>query len=71
MALLPYADENKDTSPETLNSLKQPNTLNVAKMIANSEPCFKQFGKLGGVLFTKARLSPKLRDRFLGESERR
>jgi alkylhydroperoxidase family enzyme len=62
MALLPYADENKDASPETLKALSQPNTLNVAKMIANSEPCFKQFGKLGGALFTKAKLSPKLRE---------
>ncbi len=59
MALLPYGDENKDASPDTLQALKQPNTLNVAKMIANSEPCFKQFGKLGGALFTKAKLSAK------------
>lgn len=62
MALLPYADENKNASPETLQALKQPNTLNVAKMIANSEPCFKQFGKLGGALFSKAKLDPKLRE---------
>ena len=62
MALLPYADENKDTSPETLEALKRPNTLNVVKMIANSEPCFREFGKLGGVLFNKVKLAPKLRE---------
>ena len=62
MALLPYGDENKDASPETLEALKRPNMLNVAKMIANSEPCFKEFGKLGGALFTKAKLAPKLRE---------
>jgi len=62
MALLPYGDENKDASPETLEALKRPYMLNVAKMIANSEPCFKEFGKLGGALFTKAKLDPKLRE---------
>jgi hypothetical protein len=60
MALLPYGDENKDASAETLEALKRPYMLNVAKMIANSEPCFKEFGKLGGALFTKAKLAPKL-----------
>src|SRR5260370_41093637 len=62
MALLPYGDENKDASPETLEALKRPTMLNVAKMIANSEPCFKEFGKLGGALFTKPKPAPNLRE---------
>jgi alkylhydroperoxidase family enzyme len=62
MALLPYGDEHKNASAEIVETLKRPNTLNVARMIANSEPCFKQFGKLGGALFTKAKLDPKLRE---------
>jgi 4-carboxymuconolactone decarboxylase len=62
MALLPYGDENKDASPETLKALGRPFMLNVAKMIANSEPCFKAFGQLGGALFNQAKLDPKLRE---------
>lgn len=62
MALLPYGDDTNEISDETREALKRPYTLNVARMMANSEVSFKAFGKLGNALMTKAKLSPKLRE---------
>src|ERR1700726_2478041 len=62
MALLPYGDEGP-ASEETLKFLKSGRlTLNVSRMIANSNAAFKPFNQLGGALIGKAKLDPKLRE---------
>ncbi|HEV3111076.1 MAG TPA: carboxymuconolactone decarboxylase family protein [Candidatus Binataceae bacterium] len=62
MALLPYGDEGP-ASEETLKFLKSGRlTLNVSRMIANSNAVFKYFNQLGGALMGKAKLDPKLRE---------
>lgn len=62
MALLPYGDQGA-ASEETLKLLNSGAiTLNVARMIANSNAVFKYFNQLGGALIGKAKLDPKLRE---------
>ncbi len=62
MALLPYVDESK--APEkTREILHRGNvTLNVARMIANSDAAFYPFSMLGNSLLTRSKLSGKLRE---------
>lgn len=62
MALLPYVDESKvsDKTREILGNT--PRKLNVARMIANTEPVFREFSRLGHALLTRAKLSAKLRE---------
>ncbi|HZO81872.1 MAG TPA: carboxymuconolactone decarboxylase family protein [Candidatus Binataceae bacterium] len=62
MALLPYADEFKvsDKTREILGNT--PRKLNVARMIANTEPVFREFSRLGHALLTRAKLDGKLRE---------
>jgi alkylhydroperoxidase family enzyme len=62
MAQLPYGDEGA-ASEETLKLLKSGRiTLNVSRMIANSNAVFKYFNQLGGALMGRAKLDPKLRE---------
>jgi len=62
MALLPYADETKvpEKTREILNRGRV--TLNVAKMMANSDAAFYPFSMLGNSLLTKSKLNPRLRE---------
>lgn len=62
MALLPYVDESKvsDKTREILGNT--PRKLNVARMIANTEPVFREFSRLGHALLTRAALNSKLRE---------
>lgn len=62
MALLPYVDEGK-LSEESRKLLHRGRvTLNVARMVANSEAAFYPFSKLGNSLMTRAKLDAKLRE---------
>jgi 4-carboxymuconolactone decarboxylase len=62
MAQLPYGDEGA-ASEETLKLLNSGRiTLNVQRMIANSNAVFKYFNQLGGALMGRAKLDPKLRE---------
>ncbi len=62
MALLPYVDESKvsDKTREILGNT--PRKMNVARMIANTEPVFREFSRLGHALLTRAALNGKLRE---------
>ncbi len=62
MALLPYVDESKvpEKTREILHRGKV--TLNVARMIANSDAAFYPFSMLGNSLLTRAKLDGKLRE---------
>jgi alkylhydroperoxidase family enzyme len=62
MAQLPYGDEGA-ASEETIKLLRSGRiTLNVSRMIANSNAVYKYFNELGVALMGKAKLSPKLRE---------
>lgn len=62
MALLPYVDESKisDKTRQILGNT--PRKMNVARMIANTEPVFREFSRLGHALLTRAALNGKLRE---------
>jgi 4-carboxymuconolactone decarboxylase len=62
MALLPYVDESKapEKTREILHRGKV--TLNVARMIANSDAAFYPFSMLGNSLLTRGKLNAKLRE---------
>jgi alkylhydroperoxidase family enzyme len=61
MALIPFADEN-NPSPALLDMLKrQPLTLNVTRMIANSRNAQKALGGFGEMIM-RGELDPKLRE---------
>jgi alkylhydroperoxidase family enzyme len=62
MALLPYVDEKKapEKTREILN--RSPYTLNVIRMVANSDGAFYPFAMLGQSLLTRCKLDGKLRE---------
>ena len=62
MALLPYVDESK-LSEESRKLLHRGRvTLNIARMVANSEAALYPFSKFGNSLMTRAKLDAGLRE---------
>jgi 4-carboxymuconolactone decarboxylase len=62
MPLIPYVDESK-LSEESRKLLHRGRvTLNIARMVANSEAAFYAFSKMGNSLMTRAKLDAKLRE---------
>ncbi len=62
MPLIPYVDESK-LSEESRKLLHRGRvTLNIARMVANSEAAFYPFSKMGNSLMTRAKLDAKLRE---------
>lgn len=62
MALVPYADESKMSERARDILHRTPVTLNIARMLANSEAALYPFSKLGNSLLTRAKLDAKLRE---------
>jgi alkylhydroperoxidase family enzyme len=62
MPLIPYVDESK-LSEESRKLLHRGRvTMNIARMVANSEAAFYPFSKMGNSLMTRAKLDAKLRE---------
>jgi alkylhydroperoxidase family enzyme len=65
MARIPYVDPEtaSDTVRETLDAL--PAQLNIFKMVANAETCFRPFLRLGAAILSQQHLDPLLREHVI------